>query len=168
MDVNKALAAGSAAGLVLFNLAAFSAQTAIAAGALAVVTILYLRGFRFQDFELFIFILAELSPISLHASLVTALTYQALSIALLVALCAPLSRSALATHRNVVPVALALALMPPFLFALTLYAGVLRYSANRVLSLATLALLAVVGGMLILSQRDLSQSDQGSSDSVES
>lgn len=164
VDANKALTAGSTVGLVLLNLAVFNALTAIAAIALAAAVMLHLKGVRFGDFEIFIFILAELSPISLHASLSIALVYQALSVALLVALCVPLNRlNGIATHKKAVPALLSLVLIPPALLAIMLYTRVLRYSTNQLFALATLALLGVVGAMLIVSQRDI-----GTIDGVES
>lgn len=160
MDANKALTVGSTVGLVLLNLAAFNVQTAVVAIALAVVITLYLRGHRFEDVELFIFILAELSPISLNASIPTALVYQALSVALLVALCVPLNRlNRMATYKKVALATVLIAVIPPALLAIMLYTRVLRYSVNQLLALSTLALLGVVGIMLIVVQRDRSPVD---------
>lgn len=154
-DMNARLIVGATVGLVALDLHAPSVETSIAAIALAIAMILYLSGRRFADVELFIFVLAEMSPISLHASLPVTLLYQTLSITLLLALCVPLHGSSnVKMHTNAALKTLAVATIPFLIFSIIVFTRIAGYSTTQLLSFSALAFLAAVFGLVTMAERN--------------
>ncbi len=84
----------STAALVTINLSHLSVATALGALALGAFVIVYLARWRAPRAGLYGFLIAELSPISLEADLLSAVVYQALCLLLLTATVVPLPERA--------------------------------------------------------------------------
>jgi hypothetical protein len=144
MISNRALFVGSTAGMALLNFFALKIPTIIVAAILGLAAY-YLRKSTFKYFELEVFLVAEISPISLWASLPVALAYQAMCVLLLIAIL-PLhdKQNSIPHHQKELIQIAALAGTPLVLFAIIVQTNAVVISANQVLSLCVLLLLAAV------------------------
>jgi hypothetical protein len=147
----NALLGVSAAALIAIDLSQFTIAAGVGALALAAfVAAYFLR--RHPHFGLYGFLIAELSPISLTADLVTAVLYQAFSILLLTAVIAPfphVSKLSVYVRPALVTILVALVSLAPG-FAL-FYSKWL--TALQAASLSGVILL-VVSGTLLFVRRD--------------
>ena len=141
MELNKSLAVVSTSALVLLNVYQLNIATILAAAILAGVMILHVRGRTINNFAIYAFIIAELSPISLKCGLPTAVVYQLFSIALLFSLTVPFGPfNTIASYRSALFKFVPIALVPLALSGILIYKGVLTYSYNQITSVSALSL----------------------------
>lgn len=154
MDSNKVLAAGSVLGLVVLDVSVLSIPAAIAAVALVLGMLVWFTGTRAAGAGIYVFILAELSPVSLHISVPLALLYQALCITLLLALSVQLHHAnALSVHKKAALESLPFAVVPLIAGALMVYVKAPAYNVHQAVSITLLVLLVTLLAVLVTPQR---------------
>lgn len=141
MELQRSLMILSTGALVLLNVYQLDIATVLAAAILAGVMILYLRGRTINNFAIYAFIIAELSPISLKCGLPTAVVYQLFSVALLFSLTLPFGPfNTIGSYRSALVKFVPLALAPLALSGILIYKGVLTYSYNQIMAVSALSL----------------------------
>jgi hypothetical protein len=141
MEVHKSLAIVSTSALVLLNVYQRDIAAILAAAILSGVMILYLRGRTINNFAIYAFIIAELSPISLKCGLPTAVVYQLFSIALLFSLTIPFGPfNSVASYRSAFIKFIPIALAPLAVSGILIYKGAFNYSYNQITAVSTLSL----------------------------
>jgi hypothetical protein len=154
MDRNRTLAAGSVLGLVMLDVSALSIPAALAAVALVLGALVWFKGTRAAGAGIYVFVLAELSPVSLHISVPLAFLYQGLCIALLLALSVPLHHvNALSVHKKAALQSLPFAAAPFIVGALMVYVNASAYDVLQAVSVTLLVLLATLLVILVVPQR---------------
>lgn len=151
MELNKSLMVVSTSVLVLLNIYQLNIATILAAAILAGVMILHVRGHTINNFAIYAFIIAELSPISLKCGLPTAIVYQLFSVALLFSLTQPFGPfNTISSYRSALLKFVPIALAPLVLSGILIYEGVLTYSYNQITAVSALGLFLVLCAVAVV------------------
>ena len=151
MELNKSLAVVSTSVLVLLNVYQLDVAAILAAVILAGVMVLHVRGRTINNFAIYAFIIAELSPISLKCALPTAIAYQLFSVLLLFSLTVPFGPfNAVPSYRSALFKFVPIVLAPLALSGIIIYTGALNYSYNQITSVSALALFLLLGALTVV------------------
>lgn len=154
MNINKALVIVSVLGLVMLDVSARSVPAALAAVALVLGVFVWLKRTRAASIGIYVFILAELSPVSLQISVPLAFLYQGLCITLLLALSVPLEHAnALSVYKKAALQSLPFASLPIIVGMLTAYITAPMYNAHQTVSITLLVLLVTLLLVLVIPER---------------
>jgi hypothetical protein len=154
VNAKKRLFVGSVVCLAAFNVLIFNSYATIAAIALIAVVVLCLKASTPRFVGASAFLLAEVSPGSLHAPLSSALVYQGLCVLLLVSvLSVHENANSLAVYKSALPQTVGLAIIPFATFSLIVLTRAVALSANQIMACAVGVLLAVLC-ILLAAARD--------------
>lgn len=161
MNVKKRLFVVSVACLAGFNVLIFNSYATIAAIALIAAIVLCLKASTPRFVAASAFLLAEVSPGSLHAPLSSAVVYQGLCVLLLVSvLSVHENANSLAVYKSALPQTVGFAIIVFATFSLIVLTRAIALSANQVMACAVGVLLAVLC-ILLAAARDKSPMVEG-------